>query len=58
MENTKHLLFEIKQIDDRNKEMLVKQKLDELEIKKEQSRSQNGSQKKYIQHENIDLIDA
>lgn len=43
MENTKHILFEIKQIDDRNKEMLIKQKLDELEIKKEQSRSQNGS---------------
>jgi hypothetical protein len=35
MDNTKQLLFEIKQIDDDNKETLVKQKLDELEVKKE-----------------------
>jgi hypothetical protein len=35
MDNTKQLLFEIKQIDDGNKETLVKQKLDELEVKKE-----------------------
>jgi len=35
MDNTKQLLFEIKQIDDDNKETLVKQRLDELEVKKE-----------------------
>ena len=58
MDNTKQLLFEIKQIDDENKETLVKQKLEELEVKKEQSKNQHISQKTYIDHDQIDLIDA